>query len=100
MQDERVAAAIAAVPVRFVRTARHPAVSAVAVIGVPDAKYGEAIQAVVVLKPRMCATADEIVEHCRGLLSSFKKPRYVDFVDSLPVSGNGKLLKRVLRYAG
>ncbi len=68
-----------------------------AVIGVPDAKWGEAVAALVVLKPGQTATADEIIQVCQENLASFKKPRIVSFVDSLPRTPMGKVMKEALR---
>lgn len=76
---------------------RHPAVLEVAVIGVPDETWGEAVKAVVALKPGTEATEDEIIELTRRELASYMKPRSVDFVASLPKSPTGKILKRELR---
>ncbi len=77
--------------------ARHPAVAACAVIGVPDAEWGERVHAVVVLKAGQQATADEIREHCKTLIGAYKCPRSVEFITALPMSGAGKVLKRTLR---
>lgn len=76
---------------------KFPAVMECAVVGVPDPKWGEAVKAVIVLKPGMKATAKEIIDHCASLLSKFKLPRTVDFVSELPRTGTGKILKRELR---
>jgi len=75
----------------------HPKIDEVAVIGVPDPDWGQEPKAVVVLKKGETATPEEIMEFCRQRLSSFKRPRYVAFVDELPRTSTGKLLKRVLR---
>ena len=76
---------------------RHPAVREVSVIGVPDPKWGEAIKAVVSLNPGMSASEQELIEFCKGSIASYKKPRSVDFVEELPKSNTGKILKRELR---
>lgn len=76
---------------------RHPAVRECAVIGVPDARWGEAVKAVVSLRPGQPATAEELLEHCRRWLAGYKKPQSVDLLDELPKSPNGKILKRELR---
>jgi len=75
----------------------HPAVDEVAVIGVPDPEWGQEVMAVLVLKKGAKATAEEISEHCREKLASFKRPTYVEFIDELPRTSTGKILKRVLR---
>jgi fatty-acyl-CoA synthase len=78
---------------------QHPAVHMCAVVGVPDDKWGEVGKAVIVLKPGAQATEEEILEHCRTHLARFKVPKLVVFVDALPISAAGKILKRELRDA-
>lgn len=76
---------------------QHPKLVDVAVIGVPDEKWGEVVKAIVVLKEGETADAEEIIEYCDGKLAGFKKPHSVDFVKELPRSLQGKLLKYQLR---
>ena len=76
---------------------QHPSVLEVAVIGVPDKKWGESIKAIVTLKKGKTATEKEIIDSCKENLASYKKPKSVDFVDALPKSPAGKIIKRKLR---
>ena len=75
----------------------HPAVMEAAVIPVPDKTWGEVAKALVVLRPNQRAGEIELIEHCRSLLAHYKCPRSVEFLDSLPKTGTGKILKRDLR---
>ncbi|GIX48517.1 MAG: fatty-acid--CoA ligase [Candidatus Tectimicrobiota bacterium] len=77
---------------------QHPAVLEAAVIGVPDERWGEAVLALVVLKPGMAATEAELIAHCRERIAHYKCPRRVEFrSEPFPKSGSGKILKTVLR---
>ncbi len=76
---------------------QHPAVAEAAVIGVPDATWGEVGRAVIALKPGASVTSAEVIEHCRSRLARYKVPKSVEFRPSLPKSAAGKILKRELR---
>ncbi|SEA04232.1 class I adenylate-forming enzyme family protein [Acidovorax soli] len=76
---------------------RHPAVALCAVVGVPDAQWGEAVHAAVVLRPQQPCTPEALREHARTQLSGFKCPRVVHVLDALPLSPTGKILKNRLR---
>ena len=75
----------------------HPAVQDCAVVGVPDADWGERLTAVIELKPGTSATADEIIEMCRKRFGSLKTPKQVEFWPTLPRSPVGKVLKKDVR---
>jgi|SRR5215469_37961 len=75
----------------------HPDVYEVAVISVPDEKWGETPKALVVLKPGARATEQQLLEFCASRLARFKCPRSVEFLPALPKTGTGKILKRELR---
>jgi fatty-acyl-CoA synthase len=76
---------------------RHPAVFDVAVVGVPDAKYGEAVCACIQLRVGMSVTEEEIREFCRSQIAHYKVPRYVRFMDSFPLTVSGKVQKYLIR---
>jgi acyl-CoA synthetase (AMP-forming)/AMP-acid ligase II len=76
---------------------QHTGVAACAVIGVPSDEWGESVHAVVVRKAGQAASAEELIAHCKMLIAGYKCPRSVDFVDALPLSGAGKVLKTKLR---
>ena len=76
---------------------QHPKVELAAVIGAPDEKSGEAVKAFIQLKPGQTATVEEIIEFSKEKMAGYKRPKYIEFRESLPVSNVGKVLRRVLR---
>lgn len=76
----------------------HPNVKEVAVVGVSDAKWGEVpAAAIALIDPSIPTNGDEIIEHCRKVLASYKKPKHIHIYDELPKNGSGKISKPVLR---
>jgi acyl-CoA synthetase (AMP-forming)/AMP-acid ligase II len=75
----------------------HPAVLEAAVVSVPDERWGEAIKAVIVLKPGQNLKAEALIAHCQERLARFKCPRSVDFIAALPRTGSGKIAKKEIR---
>jgi len=76
---------------------RHPKIYEAAVIGVPDEKWGERVKAFIVLRPGEKATDWEVMEFCREYIASYKKPTIIEFVESLPRTASGKVMKSELR---
>jgi acyl-CoA synthetase (AMP-forming)/AMP-acid ligase II len=77
--------------------AQHPSIAACAVIGIPSEQWGESVHAVVVRKPGQDPTPEALIAHCKSLIAGYKCPRSIDFVEALPLSGAGKVLKTALR---
>jgi acyl-CoA synthetase (AMP-forming)/AMP-acid ligase II len=75
----------------------HPKVADVAIIGIPDDRWGEAVKAVVVVQPGEKLTAQEVIDFARDRIAHYKCPKSVDFIDALPRNPSGKILRRELR---
>ncbi|HWS46364.1 MAG TPA: AMP-binding protein, partial [Acidimicrobiia bacterium] len=75
----------------------HPAVSQVAVVGVPDTRMGEVGYAYVIPRHNATITPDELIAWCREKMANYKVPRYVEIVDTVPLNASGKVLKYELR---
>lgn len=76
---------------------QHPKVQDVQVVGVPDPKYGEELMAWVILKSGEHITSDELKEYCKGKISYHKIPKYIEFIESYPMTASGKIQKFLLR---
>lgn len=77
--------------------AQHPKIDECTVIGVPDRVHGEEVKAYIVLRPNQTATKEEMIEFCKTPLAFYKCPRHIEFVEALPHSVTGKVLKHLLR---
>jgi acyl-CoA synthetase (AMP-forming)/AMP-acid ligase II len=75
----------------------HPAILECAVVGVPDQTWGEAVKGIVVLKPGWKATEQAIIQFCRERMAHYKAPKSIDFIESLPKTGSGKIHKKSLK---
>jgi acyl-CoA synthetase (AMP-forming)/AMP-acid ligase II len=75
----------------------HPAVVEAAVLGAPDPKWGEKVVAVVCVREGHVVEPEDLIAFCRERIASYKKPRHVVFIETLPRNASGKVLKRELR---
>jgi fatty-acyl-CoA synthase len=75
----------------------HPKIREAAAVGIPDPLWGESVKAFVALKAGMTMSGEEVIEYCKAHLASYKKPKQVEFIDSLPRNPSGKVLKNILR---
>ena len=75
----------------------HPAVAAVAVIGVPDERWGEAVKGIIVCKKGQAPDAADLIRFCRARLAGYKVPKSIDFIEALPMTATGKVSKTSLR---
>ena len=73
---------------------QHPAVAMAAVVSAPDEKWGERVQAVVMLKPGESATEEELIAHCKARLAGYKCPKAIEFWESIPTTPVGKILRK------
>ncbi|MBU3002487.1 long-chain-fatty-acid--CoA ligase [Paraglaciecola arctica] len=76
---------------------QHPGVMEVAVVGMPDDKWGEAVRVVLVTRAGVQLTEGDVIQHLTGRISRFKMPKKIDFIDALPRNPAGKILKRAIR---
>jgi len=79
---------------------RHPAIADVAVVGIPDSIWGESVKAFIVLKHGKMVDEQEVIDFCKSHLASYKKPKAIEFVSSIPKNPSGKTLKRLLKEKG